>query len=70
MGSNPDFDIFYKILFWAPSPPVIMNFEAICPWQKATNLAPGPMGPKGPIGHKGGARAKKSRPHGPHDHAL
>ena len=30
-----------------------MNFEAVCPWEKANNLAPGPLGPMGPMGPKG-----------------
>ena len=54
MGSNLDLDIFKSNLsFWAPGAPVIMNFEAICPWEKATDLAPGPLGPLGPKGPMG-----------------
>ena len=39
---------------------MIINFEAICTWEKATDLAPGHLGPMGPLGPIG-----RKRPMGP-----
>ena len=60
-GFKPGFGHFFLFSdFGTPQAPVIMKFEAICLWEKATDMAPGPLwpigpeGPMGPLGTHGG----------------